>query len=195
VAIDSDRIERLLEVLAAASNGDYGVRVPLEDIDDLFLEVEVGVNYLLDELILRRDHSQAQAQQITKQTAALVEALSTPIIVVWPGVLALPLIGRLDVARATNISSTLLDRVVSDRASHVILDLTGVETIEASTVAALLRMVRAIGLLGAKCLITGLQPNGARQIVELSADISQLRTVARMSDALARVLAEKQVLR
>jgi rsbT co-antagonist protein RsbR len=195
VAIDSDRIERLLEVLAAASNGDYGVRVPLQDIDDLFLEVEVGVNYLLDELILRRDHSQAQAQQITKQTAALVEALSTPIIVVWPGVLALPLIGRLDVARATNISSTLLDRVVSDRASHVILDLTGVETIEASTIAALLRMVRAIGLLGAKCLITGLQPNGARQIVELSADISQLRTVARMSDALARVLAEKQVLR
>jgi rsbT co-antagonist protein RsbR len=195
VAIDSDRIERLLEVLAAASNGDYGARVPLEDIDDLFLEVEVGVNYLLDELILRRDHGEAQAQQITKQTAALVEALSTPIIVVWPGVLALPLIGRLDVARATNISSTLLDRVVSDRASHVILDLTGVETIEASTVAALLRMVRAIGLLGAKCLITGLQPNGARQIVELSADISQLRTVARMSDALARVLAEKQVLR
>jgi rsbT co-antagonist protein RsbR len=195
VAIDSDRIERLLEVLAAASNGDYGVRVPLEDIDDLFLEVEVGVNYLLDELILRRNHSQAQAQQITKQTAALVEALSTPILVVWPGVLALPLIGRLDVARATNISSTLLDRVASDRASHVILDLTGVETIEASTISALLRMVRAIGLLGAKCLITGLQPNGARQIVELSADISQLRTVARMSDALARVLAEKQVLR
>jgi rsbT co-antagonist protein RsbR len=195
VAIDSDRIERLLEVLAAASNGDYGVRVPLQDIDDLFLEVEVGVNYLLDELILRRNHSQAQAQQITKQTAALVEALSTPILVVWPGVLALPLIGRLDVARATNISSTLLDRVASDRASHVILDLTGVETIEASTISALLRMVRAIGLLGAKCLITGLQPNGARQIVELSADISQLRTVARMSDALARVLAEKQVLR
>jgi rsbT co-antagonist protein RsbR len=195
VAIDSDRIERLLEVLAAASNGDYGARVPLEDIDDLFLEVEVGVNYLLDELILRRDHAEAQAQQITKQTAALVEALSTPIIVVWPGVLALPLIGRLDVARATNISSTLLDRVVSDRASHVILDLTGVETIEASTIAALLRMVRAIGLLGAKCIITGLQPNGARQVVELGTDISQLRTVARMSDALARVLAEKQVLR
>jgi rsbT co-antagonist protein RsbR len=195
VAIDSDRIERLLEVLAAASHGDYDVRVPLEEIDDHFLEVEVGVNFLLDELIIRREHSEAQAQQINKQTAALVEALSTPIIVVWPGVLALPLIGRLDVARATNISSTLLDRVVSDRASHVILDLTGVETIEASTIAALLRMVRAIGLLGAKCIITGLQPNGARQVVELGADISQLRTVARVSDALARVLAEKHVLR
>jgi rsbT co-antagonist protein RsbR len=195
VAIDSDRIERLLDVLAAASNGNYDVRVPLEEIDDQFLELEVGVNFLLDELILRRDENQAQTEQITRQTAALVEALSTPIIVVWPGVLALPLIGRLDVARATNISSTLLDRVVSDRASHVILDLTGVETIDASTIAALLRMVRAIGLLGAKCIITGLRPHGARQIIELGTDTQQLRTVARVSDALARVLAEKHVLR
>jgi rsbT co-antagonist protein RsbR len=86
---------------------------------------------------------------------------------VWPGVLALPLIGRLDLARATSISSILLDRVASDRATHVILDLTGVETIEASTVTALLRMVRAIGLLGARCFITGMHPRGARQIVEL----------------------------
>jgi rsbT co-antagonist protein RsbR len=115
--------------------------------------------------------------------------------VVWPGVLALPLIGRLDVARATNISSTLLERVASDRASHVILDLTGVETIEASTIAALLRMVRAIALLGAKCIITGIRPHGARQIVELGADILQLRTLARVSDALACVLVEKHVLR
>jgi rsbT co-antagonist protein RsbR len=182
-------------VLAIATTGDYEVRVPLEDIDDQFLEVEVGVNYLLDELIIKRDQNVAQTEQIAAQTAALVEALSTPIIVVWPGVLALPLIGRLDVARATNISSTLLERVASDRASHVILDLTGVETIEASTIAALLRMVRAIALLGAKCLITGIHPHGARQIVELGADILQLRTLARVSDALACVLVEKHVLR
>jgi rsbT co-antagonist protein RsbR len=195
VATDPARIERLLNVLAIATTGDYEARVPLEDIDDEFLEIEVGVNYLLDELILRRDENTAQTEQLAAKTAALVEALSTPIIVVWPGVLALPLIGRLDVARATNISSTLLERVASDRASHVILDLTGVETIEASTIAALLRMVRAIALLGAKCIITGIRPHGARQIVELGADILQLRTLARVSDALAQVLAEKHVLR
>jgi rsbT co-antagonist protein RsbR len=195
VATDPARIERLLNVLAIATTGDYEARVPLEDIDDEFLEIEVGVNYLLDELILRRDENTAQTEQLAAKTAALVEALSTPIIVMWPGVLALPLIGRLDVARATNISSTLLERVASDRASHVILDLTGVETIEASTIAALLRMVRAIALLGAKCIITGIRPHGARQIVELGADILQLRTLARVSDALAQVLAEKHVLR
>jgi rsbT co-antagonist protein RsbR len=195
VAIDPARVERLLEVLASASDGNYDARVPLEEIDDGFLEVEVGVNYLLDELALRQEQNQSQASQIATQTAALVEALSTPIILVWPGVLALPLIGRMDLARATSISVVLLDRVASERASHVILDLTGVETIEASTVTALLRMVRAIGLLGARCFITGMRPEGARQIVALGADTRQLHTLARVSDALARVLAEKHVLR
>jgi rsbT co-antagonist protein RsbR len=195
VAVDSVRISRLLDVLASASNGDYDARVPLEEIDDALLEVEVGVNYLLDELALRHQQNEVQAAQIAAQTTALVEALSTPIIVVWPGVLALPLIGRLDLARAASISSTLLDRVASDRATHVILDLTGVETIEASTIAALLRMVRAIGLLGARCFITGMHPRGARQIVDLGTDIQQLRTLARVSDALARVLTEKHILR
>jgi rsbT co-antagonist protein RsbR len=195
VAVDSVRISRLLDVLVSASHGDYDARVPLEEIDDALLEVEVSVNYLLDELALRHQQTEVQAAQIAAQTAALVEALSTPIIVVWPGVLALPLIGRLDLARAASISSTLLDRVVSDRATHVILDLTGVETVEASTIAALLRMVRAIGLLGARCFITGMHPRGAQQIVALGADIQQLRTLARVSDALARVLAEKHVLR
>jgi rsbT co-antagonist protein RsbR len=195
VAVDSVRISRLLDVLVSASNGDYDARVPLEEIDDALLEVEVGVNYLLDELALRHQQNEVQAAQIAAQTTALVEALSTPIIVVWPGVLALPLIGRLDLARAASISSTLLDRVASDRATHVILDLTGVETIEASTIAALLRMVRAIGLLGARCFITGMHPRGARQIVDLGTDIQQLRTLARVSDALARVLTEKHILR
>jgi rsbT co-antagonist protein RsbR len=195
VAVDSVRISRLLDVLVSASNGDYDARVPLEEIDDALLEVEVGVNYLLDELALRHQQNEVQAAQIAAQTTALVEALSTPIIVVWPGVLALPLIGRLDLARAASISSTLLDRVASDRATHVILDLTGVETVEASTIAALLRMVRAIGLLGARCFITGMHPRGARQIVDLGTDIQQLRTLARVSDALARVLTEKHILR
>lgn len=192
---DSARIARVLDVVASASRGDYDVRVQLEEIDDEFLELEVGVNYLLDELALRREQNEAQTSQIAAQTAALVEALSTPIIAVWPGVLALPLIGRLDLARATSISSILLDRVASNRATHVILDLTGIESIDASTVAALLRMVRAIGLLGARCFITGMRPRGARQIVELGADTHQLRTLAHVSDALAQVLAEKQVLR
>jgi rsbT co-antagonist protein RsbR len=192
LTVDARRIENILGALVAASHGDYDVRVPLEDIDDEFLEVELGVNFLLDELILRREQNERQRQQILGQTAALIEALSTPIIVVWPGVLTLPLIGRLDLERATMISNAVLERVVSERATHVILDLTGVETIETSTVAALLRMIGAIRLLGSQCFVTGINSRGAQQIVELGADSKQLRSFARVSDALALVLAQKR---
>jgi rsbT co-antagonist protein RsbR len=190
--IDATRIENVLQSLVAASHGNYDVRVPLEEIDDVFVEVELGINYLLDELVLRRDQNEAQHQQIRGQTAALIEALSTPLIVVWPGVLTLPLIGRLDPDRATLINSALLERVVSERATHVILDLTGVETIETNTVAALLRMIGAIRLLGAQCFVTGISARGARQFVALAADSKQIRSFARVSDALALVLAEKR---
>lgn len=195
MAIDSARIENILESLVAASHGNYDLHVPLEDVEDPLLDVEVGVNYLLDELALRRDQNEVQRQQIAGQTAALLEALSTPIIVVWPGVLTLPLIGRLDLDRATLINTALLDRVASERATHVILDLTGVETIETSTVSALLRMIGAIGMLGARCFVSGISPRGAQQIVELGADSKQLRTFARVSEALAVVLGQKGILR
>src|SRR5690606_32152722 len=116
----------------------YAVRVPLiERDDDPFLEVELGVNYLLEELAAgqteteaQRDELQARADQLGAQQAELLQALATPIIAVWPGVLALPLVGRVDEARAAMTTSTLLDRVTEGRASHVILDLTGIGAIE-----------------------------------------------------------------
>lgn len=192
---DASRIENILHTLTAASHGDYDVRVPIEEIDDGFIEVELGINYLLDELVAGRDQHEAQRQQIRGQTAALIEAMSTPIIVVWPGVLTLPLIGRLDLERATSINDALLGRVASERATHVILDLTGVETIETSTVAALLRMIGAIGLLGARCLVTGIGSHGAQQIAALDVRGAQISAFARVSDALALVLAQKRAIR
>ncbi len=202
MAIDTARLERMLNSLVAASRGDYEQPIPLEETDDELLEVELGVNYLLEELVARRDQNEAQrqalieqSQQIAAQTTALVEALSTPIIAVWPGVLALPLIGRIDSQRATNINVALLARVVDEGATHVILDLTGVETIETSMVNALLQMIRAIGLLGSSCLVTGISPRGALQLVQCSDEATKIRTYARLSDALARVLADKRALR
>jgi rsbT co-antagonist protein RsbR len=198
VPFDPDRIERIVETLIAASRGDYDRPIQLEENDDALLEVELGINYLLDELLERRAENEhqresllEQSRQLATQTAALVEALSTPIIVVWPGVLALPLIGRIDRQRANSINVALLERVVSERASHVILDLTGVETIEASTMDALMQMIRAIGLLGGRCLVTGIRPATAQHFVAASSETGQIKSYARVSDALAHVLAEK----
>nr|WP_276599004.1 STAS domain-containing protein [Nannocystis sp. SCPEA4] len=127
----------------------------------------------------------------------MVQALSTPVITVWPGVLALPIVGRVDDERAAMITTTLLERVAAERATHVILDLTGVGAIAGNTMPALLRMVRAIGLLGASCLLTGISPAVAQQIVALGADASSapVRALAQLSDALAHVLAQKGALR
>lgn len=202
VTVESARIERLLGVLVEASSGNYSVRVPLEEIDDSFLEVEVGVNYLLEELDERRLQNEAQhtqilakSQQLAAQHEELLAALSTPIISLWRGLLALPLVGHVDEARAATITAVLLERVSRERASHVLIDLTGVGALGPATMPALLRMVQAIRLLGATCLLTGIRPDVARQIVALGPEDTPIRALAHMSDALALVLAEKGALR
>jgi rsbT co-antagonist protein RsbR len=202
VTVEDTRVEELLRIIVAAASGDYAVRVALEERDDVFLEVELGVNYMLEELCLgsarndrQRDELTARARELGEQQDELLEALSTPILAVWPGVLALPLIGRIDDQRAATITATLLERVAGERASHIIIDLTGVSAIAAGTMPAILRMVRAIGLLGATCLLTGIHPGVARQIVELGAEDLGVRALARLSDALALVLAQKGVTR
>ncbi len=192
----------VLESIIAAVHGDYTVRVPLAEHDDGFLEIEAGVNFLLDELIERRGQNQRQqgalaekADLLAAQQDALVEALSTPIIEVWPGVLALPIVGRVDESRAAMITEKLLTRVATSRASHVILDLTGVAGVATTTMPAIVRMVRAIGLLGAACMLTGIGPDVARQVVALELDSSRIRVLGQLSDALALVLADKGALR
>lgn len=199
---DFNRIDSIVGVIVAATGGDYDRRVPLEEHDDQLLEVEVGINFLLEELGARQDENEAQqrslieqSQQIAAQGAALVNALSTPIITLWPGVLALPIIGDFDSERATNTTAVLLERVASERASHVILDLTGVESIAADTAASLLGMVRSMGLLGVSCFVTGIHPHTAQQLVELDLRLDNVRTLARVSDALAFVLRDKRALR
>jgi rsbT co-antagonist protein RsbR len=199
VAIDSVRVERILAAIVDAAEGNFAARVPLEDVEDELLQIEVGINFLLDDLAAQHQRNLAQQQalidqaaQIKLQSQALVAALSTPIIVLWPGVLALPLIGDFDLQRATAVTATLLERVAAERARHVILDLTGVEHIATDTLAALLRMVRALELLGVRCLLTGMHPNSARAVVDLGVELGHLHTLARVSDALAQVLSEQR---
>ena len=199
---DSNRIERILAVMVAAMGGDYEQRVPLRDVEDELLEVEVGINYLLEELGIRRDQNQTQTRslrdqsaQIAAQAEALVAALSTPIITLWPGVLILPLIGGFDRERAASTTETLLDRVACERARYVILDLTGIDSITADTASALVSMIRAAQLLGVVCLITGIHPQTALQFIDLDADLGRMRTFARVSDALAVVLRDERVAR
>lgn len=228
--IDRSRLERVLEVIAQATIGNYDGRVPIsehgEDLAadprepsgvapipaadaesleapgfepaDPFVELEVALNMLLEELEVTRSRSREQNREIERQAAQLaqqhielVRALSIPIIVVWPGVLALPLIGAVDAERAAQMSEAMLLRVVAERATHVILDLTGAAAMQAETARSLLRMAGAVRMLGSRCLLTGITPEMARTLVELDFDAASVQTLPQLSDALLRVLAEK----
>jgi rsbT co-antagonist protein RsbR len=193
-----ERVENILEGIAAATRGEYETRVPLTERNDALVEVEVAVNMLIDELQLSKSENETQRQEIEAQALslaerdrALVRALSTPIIAVWPGVIALPLIGRIDEARQAAISEVLLARVTNDAATHVILDVTGVSEAEPSMVNALIATARAVGLLGARTILTGVTAAVAQAMVDLDMHVD-IPTMARLSDALAWVFRDKQ---
>jgi anti-anti-sigma factor len=122
--------------------------------------------------------------EIVQQQKEAIRTLSTPILQVWDGVLALPVLGVLDASRATAMMESLLDAVDRTQARHVILDLTGVETIDAVAADHVVKIVAAVGLLGARGIVTGIRPQVARSLCSIEADITRLQTLANMRSAL-----------
>jgi rsbT co-antagonist protein RsbR len=133
----------------------------------------------------------SKAEIIDRQAAAIRE-LSTPILEVWDDVLVLPLIGVLDTQRSIEIVTNLLDTIVRTQAKWVIIDVTGVEVVDTSTGAYLIRMVRAAGLLGASCLLSGIQPAVAQTLVEVGVDLSAASTKRNLQAALEHCRARMQ---
>ena len=128
------------------------------------------------------DEQRQQIETIHRQQQALIQ-LSVPILQVWQGVLALPLVGPVSAQRAADITATLLDAVARAQARFTILDLTGVDVIDTATAEHLTRIVRAIRLLGGECLVCGIQPAVAQAMVSLGAEAGA-RTFGTMQSAL-----------
>jgi rsbT co-antagonist protein RsbR len=125
---------------------------------------------------------------IQRQSIALKD-LSTPIIEVWEYTLALPIVGAIDGERAAAIAEQLLHEVAARRARHVLIDLTGVETVDPETFGHLVRLIRAVALLGTRCALTGLNPMVAATVVEMQVDLGAIRTYATLKDGLREVIA------
>jgi rsbT co-antagonist protein RsbR len=120
---------------------------------------------------------------IEAQQAAIVR-LSSPVLEVWDGVLAVPMIGGFTAERRTAVMEALLDAVTRQRARHVLLDLTGVDGIETATADALIKLVHAVRLLGASCVVSGITPDAAQTLVGLGVDLSDLLTTRTLKTAL-----------
>jgi rsbT co-antagonist protein RsbR len=120
---------------------------------------------------------------ITAQQEELRET-STPITEIWDGVLTLPIIGTLDSSRTMIVMEALLNRIAADRASAVVMDVTGVRSIDSQVSHHLIQMVRAVQLMGADAILTGIRPEIARALTSLNIDLGNVTTRASLSDGL-----------
>jgi rsbT co-antagonist protein RsbR len=128
-------------------------------------------------------HQKGREELITRQQQEMLE-LSTPVVKLWDGVLALPMIGTLDSARTQVVMESLLQRIVETGAEVAIIDITGVPTVDTLVAQHLLKTITAARLMGAECIISGIRPQIAATIVHLGVDLSAVITKATLADAL-----------
>ncbi|HAQ73261.1 STAS domain-containing protein [Stutzerimonas nitrititolerans] len=148
-----------------------------------------ALSELIDELGLHtvRTFQRSREAVIKRQQEELLE-LSTPVVKLWDGVLALPMIGTLDSQRTQVVMESLLQRIVDTGSEIAIIDITGVPTVDTLVAQHLLKTVTAIRLMGADCIISGVRPQIAQTIVHLGLDLQGIVTKASLADALALAL-------
>jgi rsbT co-antagonist protein RsbR len=149
-------------------------------VDDL-----VSVSALVDDLGLLTFETYVAARErvIVDQSEQLLE-LSTPVVKLWEGVVAVPLVGTLDSARTQVVMESLLQTLVDTGSEHAIIDITGVAAVDTQVAQHLLKTVVAARLMGAECIVSGIRPQIAQTIVALGIEFGDIITKASLADAL-----------
>jgi anti-anti-sigma regulatory factor len=151
------------------------------ELDDAIVQkLCISINFLLD--TVRRSNAQAEAKhrqlgeklEMIAEQQARIESMSTPLLRVRDDVLVLPLIGMLDEQRCAQIRETLMTEIAARNGRYVLLDITGVALVDERTAEFFLRLARAVELLGARCVLSGVRPAVAATLVTLDADLSRL---------------------
>jgi len=151
---------------------------------DQFADDVLYVTRVVDALALHTTevHQKGREEVIARQQADMLE-LSTPVVKLWDGILALPMIGTLDSARTQIVMETLLQRIVETGAEVAIIDITGVPTVDTLVAQHLIKTVTAARLMGADCIVSGIRPQIAQTIVHLGVDLTDVITKATLADA------------
>jgi rsbT co-antagonist protein RsbR len=149
------------------------------------LGASAAMSRLLDGLALltSEQYQRGRESVIARQQREMIE-LSTPVVALWDGVLALPLIGTLDSERTQIVMESLLERIVETGSMIAIIDITGVPAVDTSVAQHLLKTVAAARLRGADCIISGIRPQIAQTIVHLGLTLGEVTTKATMADAI-----------
>lgn len=153
------------------------------DASELFSEIS-QVNDFVDKLALYTTDSyiHGRDQVISRQQEEMLE-LSTPVVTLWDGIVALPLIGTLDSARTQVVMESLLQAIVQTNSRFAIIDITGVPTVDTLVAQHLLKTITAARLMGAECILSGIRPQIAQTIVHLGINLEDVITKSKLSDA------------
>jgi rsbT co-antagonist protein RsbR len=148
-------------------------------------EILLMLGTIFNDIILEVFHIYLEGKEKTIQAQQEeLKQTSTPITEIWDGVLTLPIIGSLDSSRTMIVMEKLLQRIESDRARVVVIDVTGVMAIDSQVSHHLIQMIRATGLMGATAILTGIRPEIARALTSLNIDLSSVTTRSKLSEGL-----------
>lgn len=191
-------ISHLLDVLLRVGAGES-----LEQLEMKYPESHpVGaLTSMLNQMITSLAEARAQSAKyssdlkdkiaaIEAQEAAIAE-LQTPILEVWEGVLCMPIVGIVDSMRTADMARTLLQMIVQTKARLALIDITGIQVMDTRAVDHFLRMARAVRLLGARAVLSGVHPNVSQTIVHMGMDLRGIETHRSMRDALRHFVSAK----
>ncbi|MDI3320688.1 STAS domain-containing protein [Pinibacter soli] len=157
-------------------------------------DATMKVNKLIDSfgIVTFETFIKGREEVILRQTDEITE-ISTPVIRVWDGILALPIIGTLDSARTQVVMESLLQEIVNTSSSIAILDISGVPAVDSLVAQHLIKTVSATRLMGAECIISGIRPEIAQTVVHLGIDLSNVITKSSLSSALKHAFSVLQL--
>jgi rsbT co-antagonist protein RsbR len=191
---EEEILESVADALITLANvglGDYATRLQVDEGDTSPLaSLYSGINEMIASLSSEQEKSRAYQAQLEDKLATIelqrvaIRELSTPIMEVWDGVLCLPVVGVMDTARSAEMTSSLLQAVVEKKTRCTIIDITGIDVMDTRTVDHFMRMARAVRLLGAECVLTGINPHIAQTVVHMGIDLSNVVTHRTLHEAL-----------
>ncbi|HVJ90859.1 MAG TPA: STAS domain-containing protein [Labilithrix sp.] len=195
---DLERIADILRVVADVSRGDYASRLQCDlPAGHSMTILYEGINTMVSSLESASQRSVTYQKELEEKLAtielqrAAIRELSIPIIEVWDGILCLPVVGILDSTRSADMTEALLAAIVEKHASCVIIDITGIQVMDTGTADHFLRMAKAVRLLGAACVLTGINPRIAQTMVHMGVDMTGVVTHRSLRNGLQQFISAR----
>ncbi len=189
----TDRIAGVLLALSDVAQGHLEVQLALDLPEDHPLgALSHGIHQMTSALIEAREESQRSHRELEEKLALIerqrvaMRELSTPIIEIWDGVLCLPIVGVVDTVRSSEMTDALLTAIVDGEAECAIVDITGIDVLDTRTADHFIRMARAVLLLGARCVLSGISPRVAQTMVSMGVEMDGIACHQKLRHALER---------